>query len=139
MANEIALAALDRILAAEYNLLEIYQRLQTEEPELSPLFEKHYKLCQEMTGELVQLVTDFGVSPRQSSGLIGTVFRLGESIGNSSWSNAAVARQIKLAMEEKYRLLSRLPPKGLAIVERHLGQERQMLLELEQLSPPALV
>jgi|GEM_PF-2308241 hypothetical protein len=138
MANNTALTALDRILAAEYNLLEIYQRYR-DAPEHSELLATHLSRCQEMTAELAAFIESLGEEPRQNSGLIGTVFRLGETMGSQLWSLPALARQINLAIEEKYRLLSRLPPQGLAIVERHLGEERQMLLELEQIKEPVEV
>jgi hypothetical protein len=138
MINEIALSALDRILATEYNLLEIYEHYcQEAESELLELFENHRGQCQQMTQELAAVMEQYGAKPRQGSGLIGTVFRLGENMGSQLWSPSALIRQIKLAMEEKYRLLSRLPSWGLATVERHLGLERQMLLELEEATEPA--
>ncbi|HQD39115.1 MAG: hypothetical protein GX766_01120 [Firmicutes bacterium] len=132
MLTEAAKQALDRILAAEYSLLESYERIVAEEGD--PLFAEQHKLCQEMTAELSEFLSKNGSSPRQTSGVIGIVFRLGDAMATPEGEVLSLTRQIKLAIEEKYRLLSKLPPEALAIVERHLGQERQMLLELEQMA-----
>lgn len=126
MVKEIQLEALQRILAAEYNLLELYQIHLENAPE-SPL-SSHLERYREMAGELRALLEEYGRAPSSDSGATGTVFRLGQMIGGS---DADLVRQIELSIEEKYQYLSRVPPKAQGIVEEHLGIERQLLAELK--------